>query len=149
MWRAITVTDSKPAGDPQESIRLHGRILLAEDTPDHQRLIGLILEAAGAEVVTVADGRAAYAQAVQAVAAGKPFDLILLDMQIPEIDGYEVTARLRKAAYTGPIIALTAHALLGDREKCLAAGCSDYLTKPITRAQLLGMVSHHLPRPRP
>ena len=135
----------EPAGAvPQETIRLHGRILLAEDSPDHQWLLSYVLKRAGAEVVTAGDGRVAYEQAMQACAAGSPFDLILMDMQMPEVDGHEATVRLRKAGYTGPIIALTAYAMRGDREKCLAAGCSDYAAKPISPAELLGIVSRHL-----
>lgn len=135
------------AAVPHENFRLHGRILVAEDAPDHQQLISFILREAGAEVVTAPDGRTAYEVAVQAHSAGSPFDLTLMGVQMPEADGYEVTRRLRKAGYTGPIIALTAYAMVDDREKCLAAGCNDYAAKPIARSELLGILSRHLRQP--
>jgi CheY-like chemotaxis protein len=139
---------AQPTGAvPQETFLLQGRILLAEDAPDHQWLLSLILQEAGAEVVIAPDGRAAYDQAMQAFSAGRPFDLILMDMRMPEMDGHEVTARLRKAGYAGPIIALTAFALIGDREKCLAAGCDDYASKPIAPSELLNIASRYLRRP--
>jgi CheY-like chemotaxis protein len=138
-----------PAEVPCETLQLHGRILLAEDNPDHQRLISFILQEAGVEVVIAANGLAVYEQAVQAWSASSPFDLVLMDVRMPEVDGCEVTARLRKAGYTRPIIALTAYAMVGDREEFLAAGCNDYAAKPFTRSQLLHIVSRHLRQPAP
>ncbi len=117
-----------------------GRVLLAEDGPDNQRLIGLLLRKLGLEVEIAENGRRALEQALAAREAGQPFDLILMDMQMPELDGYDATQRLRKEGYAGPIVALTAHAMSGDRDRCLAAGCDDYLSKPVNRQLLLEAV---------
>jgi len=125
--------------------RLEGsRILLAEDGRDNQRLIQLYLARAGASVEIASDGAEAHAKALIAMAIGRPHDLILMDMQMPQMDGYEATRRLRTDGYKGPIVALTAHAMSGDRERCLAAGCDDYASKPIERKRLIDLCSAKL-----
>jgi len=121
--------------------RLNCRVLLAEDGPDNQRLIAHILRKAGAEVVVADNGQVAVDLALAARQAGNPFDVILMDMQMPVMDGYQATRQLRKTGYEGSVIALTASAMSEDRRKCLDAGCNDYTTKPIDRAVLLECVA--------
>jgi two-component system, sensor histidine kinase and response regulator len=113
------------------------RILLTEDCADNQRIISLILSKAGYKVNIADNGHIAYEKATAAMYEGKPFDIILMDMQMPVMDGYEATRRLRSIGYTHPIVALTAHATPGDRKKCMDAGCDYYITKPINRNELL------------
>jgi signal transduction histidine kinase/CheY-like chemotaxis protein len=120
------------------------RILLAEDGYDNQLLISTYLVKAGATVKIVADGRLAVDEASAAEAAGNPYDVILMDMQMPVLDGYGATSKLRLMSYNRPIVALTAHAMAGDRERCEKAGCDDYLTKPVDRAQLVALVARYV-----
>ncbi|CAG0965166.1 two-component system, sensor histidine kinase [Phycisphaerales bacterium] len=113
------------------------RVLLAEDGVDNQRLIAHHLRKSGATVEIAENGRLACDAAAAAKAGGRPFDLILMDMQMPEMDGYAAATALRTRGDRTPIVALTAHALVGDRDKCMAAGCTDYLTKPVNRTDLI------------
>jgi PAS domain S-box-containing protein len=116
------------------------RILLAEDNPANQMVIRAILEVANQKVDIVADGL----EALEAVSS-RPYDIVLMDISMPEMDGMESTRMIRKLPAGKnkiPIIALTAHALPGDRERFLAAGMDDYLTKPIQRSSILNCIAH-------
>ncbi|MFT3685493.1 MAG: ATP-binding protein [Phycisphaerales bacterium] len=119
-----------------EHRRLSGRVLLAEDGIDNQRLIATILRRAGADVTVVENGLQAIEAATNAARAGTPFGLIFMDMQMPVLDGYSAASRLRAEGYRGPIVALTAHAMASDRDRCIRAGCDDYMTKPVDRTLL-------------
>jgi signal transduction histidine kinase/CheY-like chemotaxis protein len=119
------------------------RVLLAEDGPENQVIIRTYLAKAGAEVTSVGDGQLAVEEAEASRAAGRPYDVVLMDMQMPRLDGYGATQHLRAMKYPHPIVALTAHAMAGDRERCEQAGCDDYLAKPIDRAELVGLVARY------
>ncbi len=119
-------------------------VLLAEDSPDNQRLIRFVLRKAGMSVDVADNGLVAYEKALEAWRNGTPFDIVLMDMQMPEMDGYEATRNLRQEGYRGHIVALTAHAMSSDRDKCLAAGCDDYATKPINKDQLIKMIKRQV-----
>jgi PAS domain S-box-containing protein len=145
-WKATT--EHPPTAPPTDArkIKLHGRILLAEDMMANQRLISVLLTRAGADVMAVENGQLAVEAALAACEVGKSFDVILMDMQMPVMDGYEATWQLRRQGYTGPIVALTAHAMAEDCQKCLDVGCDDYATKPIDREKFLATIAHWLSR---
>jgi CheY-like chemotaxis protein len=126
---------------PAPPERLQGCILVVEDNEPNRILARLLLEAAGASVEVAVDGHEALLRVAAAEAVGTPYAAILMDIQMPELDGYEVTRRLRARGCRTPIVALTAHALQGHRERCLAAGCNAYCAKPIDRAELLGTLA--------
>lgn len=121
---------------------LKGRnILLAEDGPDNQKLIAFILKKAGAEVTLAENGEVARQAALKALEIGLLYDVILMDMQMPILDGYEATRKIREQGYPGPIISLTANAMEGDRDKCINAGCNDHITKPVNRKKMVELIS--------
>ena len=96
------------------------------------------------ELEIAQDGHLACEMAEKSQAEGQPYDLILMDIQMPKMNGYEATRRLRQHGWQGPIVALTAHAFVGDREQCLAAGCNDYIAKPITAKGLRDVLTRYL-----
>ena len=123
---------------------MEGRVLLVEDGQDNQLLIATYLRHIGVAVTLAADGVAALEAVDAAARDGWQFGLVLMDMQMPRMDGYEAATRLRERGFTTPIIALTAHTMEGDRQKCLRAGCTDYLAKPVTATQLIAVVQQYL-----
>lgn len=139
---AATADDNAERELPQ----LDCRVLLAEDGRDNQAIISRMLEGAGATVFVVDNGRSAVEQVEAALADDLPFDLVLMDMQMPILDGSDATRELRQRGCQLPIVALTASAMKGDREHCLELGCTDYLTKPIDRRLLIQTVSRHARR---
>ena len=104
-------------------------------------MITLHLRHAGCEATAAQDGQQAYEMAMQARSNGDPFDVILMDMQMPVMDGYTATSKLRAEGYTGVIIALTAHAMKEDRERCLRVGCDEYASKPVDMPGLVQMMA--------
>lgn len=119
-------------------------VLLAEDGRDNQLLYSRMLIRAGADVMVVENGKEAVEATLERKESDKPFDILLVDMQMPIMDGYEAVRILRSHNYTGPIIALTAHAMETDCQKCLDAGCDDYLSKPASKKQFLATVKRWL-----
>ncbi|MDX2162789.1 MAG: response regulator [bacterium] len=114
-------------------------ILYIEDNPQNMRLVRKMLNSAGYHVLEASDG----ASGLEMARSAHP-DIILMDVNLPDIEGLELTRRMRQeeAFATMPIIALTANAMHGDRERCLEAGCSGYIPKPITKTELLTTVAH-------
>src|SRR5690606_6124582 len=117
------------------------RVLVVDDRREVRHLAGHMLEDAGAEVELAVDGRDALNHVAEAEAGGRDFDAILLDMQMPVLDGYTAAAELRSRGFAGSIIALTANAMKEDERKCLASGCDAYLAKPLDRAALIGTIA--------
>jgi two-component system sensor histidine kinase/response regulator len=115
------------------------RVLLAEDNAVNQKIASRVLEKQGHHVTIAADGREALA-----ALDGENFDVVLMDVQMPEMDGFETTSAIRvRERDTGkrlPIIAMTAHAMQGDRERCLAAGMDSYIAKPIRARELIELL---------
>ena len=126
-------------------IRIEVSVLLAEDTPDSRMLVRTYLKKAGARVTDVENGQQALERALEAWRAGNPYQVILMDMQMPVLDGFAATSMLRAQGYPGPIVALTAFATAGERERCLTAGCNVFLTKPIDRDKLIEVVRAYSP----
>ena len=126
-----------------EEARPTAHILVVEDNPTNQRLATLLLEKRGYRVTIAGNGAIALE-----LLAREDFDLVLMDCQMPVLDGFEATRRLRQGGGVRnpaiPVIAMTANALQGDRELCLAAGMDDYLSKPINQARLHAMLEAHL-----
>ncbi|MDR1268368.1 MAG: response regulator [Planctomycetaceae bacterium] len=131
------------AQSPEQPLK-NVRILLVEDMHINQLVISTQLRNAGAKVEIAGNGELGIQKITQDMDNGLFFDIILMDMQMPVKDGYEATTQLRSQGYDRPIIAVTAHALTGDREKTIAAGCNDYISKPVDRKILINIVKKFL-----
>jgi CheY-like chemotaxis protein len=143
--------ETTPASaDPPVSARRTGpvklagqRILLVEDNDDARNAFFSRLLKIGLTVTSATNGQEACELALAAVEEGQPFDWILMDMQMPVVDGFEATRRLRSRDYDRPIIAMTAYAMEQDRRECLQFGCDDHITKPIDWNQLTAILAAH------
>jgi signal transduction histidine kinase/CheY-like chemotaxis protein len=145
----VRFRDSRTAGDilaskkqtsagAEAPCQIEGmRVLVVDDGDTNRRMLGLMLTRVGAVVQQAENGRAAC----DMVLGGTDFDVIILDMQMPIMDGYQAAQKLRESGVLTPIVALTAHAMKGDREKCLQAGCSDFLSKPVDTDELFRKLS--------
>lgn len=152
LWEAMRLALGGPPGDEADDRAAKApperplRIMVAEDSQVNQKLAINWLQRHGHEVIIANNGKEAVAKWEQ-----QPFDLILMDVQMPEMDGLEATARIRlkekRTASHIPIIAMTAHALAGDRERCLEGGMDDYVAKPIRAAELFAKVNDIARRP--
>ena len=131
--RSEAIGDVGHQGSAVDLTGLH--VLVVDDGEENRKLIRLVLRRAGAAVTCAADGQECLDRTAEA-----DFDLILLDMQMPVLDGYQTAGRLRQRGFEAPVIALTAHAMRGDDRRCLEAGCSGYLCKPIDIDRLLATV---------
>jgi two-component system sensor histidine kinase/response regulator len=140
--RSGDVIPSPSTTPSSDGLCLNGcNILLIEDGEINRKLIHIVLEEAGATVALAENGEQGLCKALS-----QSFDAVLLDMQMPVMDGYVAAAEMRKAGVTCPIIALTAHSMAGDAEKCLQAGCSHFLSKPVESEQLVSTLVAALPK---
>jgi PAS domain S-box-containing protein len=133
-----------PAGKVERVPRIGGRVLVVDDRPDIRHVARHLLHRAGVEVVDAPDGRQALDELEQADRLGRPFDAVVLDVQMPVMDGFETVSRLRKLGFDLPVIALTAHAMEGDRDRILKAGFDDHLAKPIDGGALVRVLGRYI-----
>jgi len=140
------MNEGKERAELSDSRSLSGRILLVDDDADIQAMIGAFLRRFRRIDSDVAgDGLTGCEMAIASLEQSRPYDLILMDIRMPRLDGLEATGRLRQRGWKGPIVALTAQAMAGDRRKCLEAGCDEYLSKPSAPTELLGILKEYLP----
>jgi CheY-like chemotaxis protein len=132
-----------PISELAVDVQLTCRVLVVDDRRDIRYLAQHFIEEAGGYVDVAEDGVEAIRKVREAETTA-PFDLVVMDMQMPVMDGYEATRQLRAVGYHRPIIALTAGAMQGDREKCIEAGCNDYTSKPVDGSKLVALVAYHL-----
>jgi CheY-like chemotaxis protein len=132
---SVSGTAAKRGGGPY-------RVLVAEDGPENRRFMNLVLRKAAVDVTMADNGREAVEIVLARVQGGEsPFDLILMDMEMPVMNGYDATRTLRERGYQGRIVAVTGHTRDYDRQKCLDVGCDQYVCKPVDQDTLLTLVS--------
>ena len=131
--------NSQKQCNQQEEDRLFGRVLVVEDTVSNQLLMKILLNKLGLHVTTVKNGWLAVEEVTQ-----QSFDMIFMDIQMPEVDGYEATRLIRKKGITTPIIAVTANTDREEMDNCLQAGCDDYVPKPICNEVLIKVIRKYM-----
>ena len=124
--------DSAPSESPYADVFLGRRILIVEDSPDNQVLITAFLRPTGAIMTLAVDGLDGVEKA-----RATPFDLILMDIQMPQLDGHQALRKLREMGITQPVVAMTAHAMREERQRCSQSGFSAYVSKPLSRRLLI------------
>ena len=141
LWNKYEMIDelNELSAEQKGITMFNGKILVAEDNPSNQKLITILLQKMGLDVSLADDG----ISAVQMCEA-ETFDVILMDRQMPNMNGYEATRQLRSKGITTPVVAVTANAMMGDEEKCLEAGCDGYISKPIDRTRLTEIIGQYL-----
>ena len=141
--RTDPTRDDGALGVGQEPKR-QARLLVAEDARCVRHVIGSFLGKMDLEAEMVENGKLACEMAEKSKVEGRPYDLILLDVQMPQMNGHEAARWLREHGWEGPIVAVTAHDRDEDRKKCLDAGCDEHLSKPIVETALRDVVTRHL-----
>nr|WP_315852287.1 CheR family methyltransferase [Lignipirellula cremea] len=141
-FRIPNIVDSTP-NEPGAEIALTGRVLIVDDRRDILFLAQNFIEQAGATVITAGNGQEGVDRIMQSQSNGERISVVLMDMQMPIMDGYTASRTVRNQGINLPIIALTANAMSEDREKCLEAGCTDFLTKPLDKRSLLEMIAKY------
>jgi CheY-like chemotaxis protein len=137
----LRILDKPDADKEIKRGRLKGlKVLLVEDSPDNRVLISNYLKKAGASIEAAEDGIVGVECALRMLP-----DVVLMDVQMPRMDGRTATRKLRNSGFSKPIIALTAHAMREERDKCFESGCTDFLTKPIQREHLIEVLTRYLP----
>jgi CheY-like chemotaxis protein len=142
------VSCEKPVRSPSKRSNCAGdakRVLVAEDNHDLREVFARQLNLLGLEVVGIGNGRDAAELALASLQAGNPFDLILMDLEMPIADGYEATRRIRAGGFRGPILALSAHSGDDHRLDSIKIGCNDCICKPIDWNQLAGVIARYIP----
>jgi PAS domain S-box-containing protein len=138
---SLSVSRRSTAENSEQKKLLEGlNVLLVEDSPDNRMLISMYLKKTGAQIEIAEDGLDGFEKAMASVP-----DVVLMDIQMPKLDGHSAMRKLRAAGFSKPIIALTAHAMREERDKCIESGCTDYLTKPIQRDRLIEVLVRYLP----
>ena len=130
-------SSSTATGQSTHTTLKSNKILIVDDAKDNRILLQHFFKKTAAQIEFAQDGQQAIDAINAAIESDSPFDLVLMDMQMPVLDGYHATVQLRKQGITTPIIAVTSHALEGDREHCLEAGCNEYMSKPVNKSDLI------------
>ena len=144
---AILVSEEKPgfegelgANADEKNAILHGlKVLVVDDSSENRTLLNIYLKRTGAEVLTAEDGQIGIEKVFEFLP-----DVVLMDIQMPRVDGHEAMRTLRAQGFSKPIVALTAHAMREERDRCFESGCTDYLTKPIDKEKLIQVLSRYL-----